>query len=188
MDKRLKKLRKSLNLTQQEFSNRIGIKRNNIACYETGKNTPSDAAISLICREFNVNENWLRTGEGEMFLASNRTSEIAKLTNQLLTEESDSFKTRFINMLANLTVDEWKFLEKKAQQLVEPSKQSIISTEDGQMTYDINNNQNLDKNELNKTTEELEEEYKKISHLLQRARTLLLRILQTKEKKTTIKM
>lgn len=159
MDKRLKELRKNLKLTQQEFSNRIGIKRNNIACYETGKNTPSDAAISLICREFNVNENWLRTGEGEMFLSSNRTSEIRKLTNQLLSEESDSFKNRFINMLANLTVEEWAFLEKMALKLVEPS---IISDNNGQMTYNFNNNKNADKNEsINKPVEELEVEYKK---------------------------
>lgn len=102
-----------MRLTQQEFSNRLGVKRNNIACYETGKNTPSDAVISLICREFNVNEHWLRTGEGEMFLKSDRTSEIARLTQQLLSEESDSLKNRFINMLANLSVSEWEFLEKK---------------------------------------------------------------------------
>lgn len=60
-------MRKSLNLTQQEFADRIGSKRNTIAKYETNANTPSTAVISLICREFNVNETWLRTGEGEMF-------------------------------------------------------------------------------------------------------------------------
>lgn len=67
MEERIKKLRKALDLTQQEFADRIGIKRNTIANYESGRNEPIDSVISLICREFNVNEEWLRTGEGEMF-------------------------------------------------------------------------------------------------------------------------
>lgn len=70
MDKRIKKLRRTLDLTQQEFGDRIGVKRNTIATYEGGRSTPIDSVISLICREFNVNEEWLRTGTGEMFKAS----------------------------------------------------------------------------------------------------------------------
>lgn len=67
MNERLKKLRKILDLTQQNFANRLGIKRNTVATYEAGKSNPSDSAVLLICREFNVNEKWLRTGEGEIF-------------------------------------------------------------------------------------------------------------------------
>lgn len=67
MEERIKQLRKHLDLTQQEFADRIGIKRNTIANYESGRNEPIDSVISLICREFNVNEPWLRKGEGEMF-------------------------------------------------------------------------------------------------------------------------
>ena len=67
MNDRIKKLRKHLDLTQREFGERIGIKGNTIANYELGRNEPIDAVISLICREFNVNEAWLRTGTGEMF-------------------------------------------------------------------------------------------------------------------------
>ena len=70
LNERLKKLRKALDLTQQEFADRIGVKRNTIATYEIGRNTPLDAVIASICREFNVSETWLRTGEGEMFLPS----------------------------------------------------------------------------------------------------------------------
>ena len=68
MNERIKKLRMELCLTQQKFANKIGINRNNIATYETGRNIPSDAVITLICRTFNINERWLRTGEGEMRL------------------------------------------------------------------------------------------------------------------------
>lgn len=67
MKDRIKKIRQELDLTQQEFAERIGIKRNTIANYETGRNDPVDSVISLICREFDVCEEWLRTGEGEMF-------------------------------------------------------------------------------------------------------------------------
>ena len=68
MDERLKELRKELRLTQQAFADRLGVKRNTVATYETGKSNPSDAAVLLICREFHVNEEWLRTGNGEMFV------------------------------------------------------------------------------------------------------------------------
>lgn len=117
MNERLKKLRKALDLTQQEFADKIGIKRNSFANYETGRNTPIDAIIVSICREFNVNEDWLRDGIGDMFLPADRNADIAKLTKQLLNEESDSFKNRFVSMLANLTVEEWEFLERKAKEL-----------------------------------------------------------------------
>lgn len=119
MKERLKKLRKELDLTQQKFAERIGVKQNTVAQYEIGRNEPIDSVITLICREFNVNEIWLRTGEGDMFLPTNRHTAIAKLTKQLLNEEDDSFKNRFVAMLANLSVEEWEFLERKATELVE---------------------------------------------------------------------
>ena len=117
MKNRIKKIRQEFNLTQQEFADRIGVSRNNIASYETGKSSLGVAVISLICREFNVNEDWLRNGTGEMFLPTNRYTEIARLTQQLLDEEEDSFKNRFISMLANLNVEEWELLERKLKQL-----------------------------------------------------------------------
>lgn len=70
MNERIKELRKALNLTQQEFADKIGMKRNTIASYEINRNGPSNSVISLICKAFNVSEIWLRTGEGEMFLPS----------------------------------------------------------------------------------------------------------------------
>ncbi len=119
MHERLKMLRKTLGLTQQEFADKIGSKRNTIAKYEINASTPSAAVVSLICREFNVNEEWLRNGNGEMFLQSNRNADIARLTKELLSEESDSFKNRFISMLSNLSVDEWEYLERKAKELAD---------------------------------------------------------------------
>lgn len=111
MNERLKKLRKALDLTQQEFADRIGIKRNSFANYETGRNTPIDAIIVSICKEFNVNENWLRTGEGEMFIELSYSDEIAQFVGQLMKEEDDSFKKRLISGLATLDENGWKVLE-----------------------------------------------------------------------------
>ena len=76
MSERLKKLRKALDLTQQEFADRLGIKRNTVAQYEIGRNEPIDAVIISICREFDVNEEWLRTGKGDMFLPLDRNADI----------------------------------------------------------------------------------------------------------------
>ncbi len=117
MNERLRKLRKALDLTQREFGERIGVKGNTIAQYELGRNEPIDAVLSLICREFRVNEKWLREGTGEMFLPIDRNADIAKLTRQLLDEESDSFKNRFVSILANLDTHEWELLEKHAREL-----------------------------------------------------------------------
>lgn len=67
MNTRIKKLRKALDLTQREFASRIGMKPNTVATYEMGRALPSSAAINNICKEFRVNEEWLRSGVGEMF-------------------------------------------------------------------------------------------------------------------------
>lgn len=111
MKDRIKKIRKELDLTQQEFADRIGIARGNIAAYEVGKNAPSDSVISLICREFSVNENWLRTGEGDMFMELSRDEQIEEFIGNLLQGEEDSFKRRLISGLTALDENGWKVLE-----------------------------------------------------------------------------
>ena len=66
MNTQKKKIRRFFDLTQQAFAERIGMKQNTIALLESGKNSASERTILAICREFGVNEAWLRTGEGEM--------------------------------------------------------------------------------------------------------------------------
>ena len=68
MKGRLRQLRKALDLTQSEFADRIGSAQNTITGYESGRRNPSGPIIAAICREFNVNKDWLVNGEGEMFL------------------------------------------------------------------------------------------------------------------------
>lgn len=67
MKNRIKQIRKEKNLTQVEFGERIGVKGNTVTNYETGLRNPTDAVILSICREFNVNEDWLRNGTGDMY-------------------------------------------------------------------------------------------------------------------------
>lgn len=111
LNERLRKLRKTLDLTQQTFADRIGIARGNIGSYEVGKSNLSDAVISLICREFNVNEHWLRTGEGEMFIELTKEEEIATFIGEVLRDEDDSFKKRLVSGLAALDETGWEVLE-----------------------------------------------------------------------------
>lgn len=99
MNERIKELRKSLGLTQEKFANRIGIKRNTLANYEIGRNEPIDGIVFSICREFNVNEEWLRTGEGEMFIQRAEEEEIADLVYDLLDPKDDSFYIAVIELL-----------------------------------------------------------------------------------------
>lgn len=66
MKERIKKIRTHFGLTQQKLADRLGLKRQTIAAYEIGNIEPSDSTLLLICKEFNINEDWLRTGNGEM--------------------------------------------------------------------------------------------------------------------------
>lgn len=98
MKDRIKKIRKELDLTQQAFADKIGMKQNTIAQYEMGRTKPSDAIVFSICREFNVNEVWLRTGKGEMF---QELTEQQKILNYsaLLLKEKDSAVAKAIQTL-----------------------------------------------------------------------------------------
>ncbi len=89
MKERIRELRKSLKLTQQEFAERIGSTQNILANYEIGRRNPSSSVINNICKTFNVREEWLRDGEGEMFIASKET---------VLMQLSSEYKTDALEM------------------------------------------------------------------------------------------
>lgn len=119
MNERIRKLRRELDLTQREFADRIGIKRNTVATYETGRNIPIDAVVSLICRTFNVNENWLRNGEGDMFIVVDKELELMEWAGEVLREESSSFRHRFVAALSVLDEKDWKEIERLARKMTE---------------------------------------------------------------------
>lgn len=96
MKDRIKKIRKNAGLTQEKFAERLGIKRNTIATYETGRSEPMDNIIISICREFSVNEDWLRTGEGEIYDIPE--DETAAIVSELL-EDSNPFYDLIVGIM-----------------------------------------------------------------------------------------
>jgi transcriptional regulator with XRE-family HTH domain len=109
MNERLKELRKALGFkNQQDFADALNIKRGTIANYEIGRNEPIDAVVTLICSKFNVNEEWLRTGEGDMFIELSRKDKILKWASEALSTESEKYIGEFAEVLDALDVDDWK--------------------------------------------------------------------------------
>lgn len=79
-------------MTQQNFGARISVKGNTVAQWESGRNEPSDSTIFLICREFNVNEDWLRTGNGEMFVKETSDEEFMKVAKAVASGNTETDK------------------------------------------------------------------------------------------------
>ena len=104
---RIKTVRKTARLTQQEFSEKLGLKQNTIATYEMGKTSPSERTLSDICRVFNVDPCWLETGEGEMFRAESADAELTRLVGELMADKPGSYRQRVITALLRCTDDEW---------------------------------------------------------------------------------
>ena len=119
MHERIKSLRRDLKMTQQEFADRLHIKRGAVANYEVGRNVPADSVIALICKEFGVSEMWLRTGEGKPYPERGRLEELSYMAGRFLSNEPTEFQRRFAMMMFSLTDDEWKLLEQKARALLE---------------------------------------------------------------------
>lgn len=117
MKDRIKKIRKELDLTQQKFADRLGVKRNTVGQWECGINSITDQIITSICREFNVNEHWLRDGTGEMFIEWTRDEQIASFIGGIQMNDDNSFKKRLISVLANLKEEQWELLAEIAEKL-----------------------------------------------------------------------
>lgn len=117
MKDRIKKIRKELDLTQQKFADTIGVKRNTVGQWECGINAITDQVITSICREFNVSENWLRTGQGDMFIPRSRNQIITDFAGDLI-NEPESFRTRLIEGLAKLDTSDWEDIERIVLKLV----------------------------------------------------------------------
>ena len=118
MQNRIKAARKALGLTQTEFGARLGLKGNTVTGYETGLRCPSEATITSICREFQVSEKWLRTGEGEMFARLSEDEELAGFFGRVALTEEASFRKRLLRSLSRLSDDEWALLEKLLRDIV----------------------------------------------------------------------
>ena len=117
MQNRIREVRKALHMTQADFGAKIGVRGNTVTGYENGQRVPSDAVIVSICREFHVDEHWLRTGDGKMFTATTRDEEIMDFVGRATIGEGDDFKRRFLLALARLPEERWADIEDFARQI-----------------------------------------------------------------------
>jgi len=113
LNERIKELRKVLGLSREEFANKLGLKsRGKIENIELGRTSPDEPFLDLICKTYNINPKWLRTGRGEMFIELSKDEQIEDFIGELLSDEEDSFKRRLISGLAALDENGWTVLEK----------------------------------------------------------------------------
>lgn len=109
MNERIKDLRKFLSMSQDEFGNKLGVTNTAISGYESGRRNPTEQIIKSICREFNVNEEWLRYGIGEMFIEVLPEDEYTIAAAEL-SRDNDKFAMQAV-------IDYWK-LDKDSKQLL----------------------------------------------------------------------
>lgn len=117
MNERIKMIRKAVGLTLVQFGEKIGVSAASISAIEIGKNNPSEQTIKSIVREFSVSEQWLRTGQGEMFPPRTRSEELAAYFGKVITEPDESYKKRLLLALSELTDEQWQVLIQLAQKM-----------------------------------------------------------------------
>ena len=109
---RIKEVRKALGLTQEKFGENIGMKKSSLSTVENGVNAVSNQLRTAVCREFHVREEWLRTGEGDMFEERTPDQAIVDFAADLVNVEDDAFKKRLISALARMDEKTWESFEK----------------------------------------------------------------------------
>lgn len=97
MNNRIKLLRKELDLSQQSFADALNVKRVSIANYESGRKTLTDSTVSLICDKFEVNENWLRHGSGDMFVELPKKWKVLSAILSICEESDENAMDMIIN-------------------------------------------------------------------------------------------
>ena len=121
MKDRIKQVRSEAKLTQAEFAERIGLTRNYVAQVEMGAKDFSDRAIRDICREFNINEEWLRTGDGDMKTENSTAIEISEAVRRVLSDKPESFQSALITVLMRFEEEgnQWHVLEEIFDRVME---------------------------------------------------------------------
>ena len=123
MNNRIKAVRKHFGMNQTEFGAEIGVTQGAITSYEKGTREPLNLSIQAICTRFNVDEHWLRTGEGEMFRPQTEREELHMLFAQFMAGDDDPdlqrFKEALFTVLLRTTKDEWRILADKAQEFID---------------------------------------------------------------------
>ena len=92
MNERLKKIRTDIKLTQKQMSEKIGVTEATVSRMESGKSSITEQTIKMLCNEFNINETWLRTGEGEMYVVSEQDEELAEALAEISLSDNEKLK------------------------------------------------------------------------------------------------
>ena len=111
-NERIKEVRKTLGLTLDKFGERVGMKKSSLSQVENCTNAVSGQLRTAVCREFHVREEWLRTGEGEMFEDRTPDQAIVDFAADLVNVDDDAFKKRLISALARMDDQTWEAFEK----------------------------------------------------------------------------
>ena len=119
---RIKEVRKAKGLSQAAFGAPFGANRDMINNVENGRAAVSDIMVASICRTYDVNEHWLRTGEGEMFVQIARSYEVMDFVGRAMIGEESNFKQRFLFALSRLPEERWKDIEDFARQITAENK------------------------------------------------------------------
>lgn len=119
MKNRILKIRKDSKLNQEDFGLRLNLTKNYISLIETGNRIPSDRTISDICREFNVNEDWLRNGTGDIY--KEKDGSFSELLVELEDSDDDFIKS-LITVYMGLDEDSKSALRKIAKEMAEKYK------------------------------------------------------------------
>lgn len=119
MNERFKELRKALGLTQSEFGKILGISTSGVSDIESGRRNVTEQHLIMLSnyKKKIINIEWLRTGDGEMFVKMDREAELMTWAGSVLGSVDDSFKKRFVKMLSELDDRDWETLEKIALKL-----------------------------------------------------------------------
>lgn len=120
---RIRLVRSDANLTQKEFAEKLEIKQNTVATYESGATNPSDRIISSISRLFGINREWLLTGEGEMLRPVTKTEEIARYMGRILADEDADFQRRIISAMSQIPPELWPEIERFVRRFVEDGEE-----------------------------------------------------------------
>ena len=123
MKDRIKALRERLGKSQDEFGKDLGLTRNYISLIENGQRNLSDQSIKVLCSLYDVNEKWLRTGNGEMFIPKTKNEQINEMLIDVLKCEDSDFKKRLITALSNLDDTGWNALEKFIDSIANQSQE-----------------------------------------------------------------
>lgn len=118
MNERVKELRKMLKLTQEDFSKKINMSRSNLCAIETGRVTISNRVLKDICKACSVNENWLKSGEGEIFSIIDEDEQFHRILGEWLLNCDELTKDTVLS-LNQLTREEFEIVSRMLKSLVE---------------------------------------------------------------------